>query len=451
MNLFIWLRVILISSFILLSNYSYWKTIITSCLINISLLLIVPPLHLNLILLELIYYLTLISFSNYRQKTKEEIAKMKQEQQDNFTKARQIHQNSLPDSLPEKADLSVAAFYQPAAELGGDYYNVFKVNHGSMNVFFEQYFIYMFDVSGHGIDSAMLSIFINNTIEDYFKLQHNEGEEVSPKRILEYIDTQYRAEGYPDDYLVCLLVGVLDLNNYEFTYSSSGFQFPFYKLSKDGNLNELDTGGLPISSSVDKSFIELEETTIEFKKNEMMFFTTDGLLEQTVEAGMYNNKLKDELTTLDYFHPAVLVENIRHDFFNVTGSEYGDDDITYLTIARLNSELKEWTIEEKKDDLNKKQQVISSYLSDFSTIPEELISTFEYLSDLIWQKTHHLSITTLADRDYFMISLSGVQKEINWQKIITENLNLSQLQNKGIKVFPCNKHGNKLYLFTHLN
>ena len=449
MDFFMWLRIFIISSLILLSNYFYFKPLISSSISIFIILILIPPANLNLVLLELLYYLLLILSLTYKQKTEDQITKMKEEQQANFAKARQIHQNSLPDKLPEKDDLSIAAFYQPAEELGGDYYNVFKVDHGAMDVFFEQYFIYMFDVSGHGIDSAMLSIFINNTIEDYFKLQHNEGEEVSPKQILEYIDEQYRAEGYPDDYLVCLLVGVLDLNNYEFTYSSSGFQFPFYKLKKNGSLNELDTGGLPISSSVDKSFVELEETTIEFKQDEMMFFTTDGLLEETVDAGMYNNKLNNELKSVDYFHPAVLVENIKNDFFNFTGSEYGDDDITYLTVARLSGNLKEWQIT-SEEQFRSKQQVITSYIQSLDIVSKDLSTIFKQLSTAIWKQTQQLSITTLQTNDYLMISFAGAKRKIKWQEIIIENLNLKQLEEAAIKIFPCNKHNNKLYIFASI-
>ncbi|MFO7818717.1 MAG: SpoIIE family protein phosphatase, partial [Halanaerobacter sp.] len=235
----LWLRIIIISKLIVIFDYLYFKPIILSLLTISSILFFAESNNWQLLIIEALYYLTLTLFLNYRSKTNLKIEKMAEKQSANFAKARQIHQNSLPDSLPAEDDITMAAFYQPAEELGGDYYNVFKVDHGSMNVFFDQYFIYMFDVSGHGIDSAMLAIFINNTIEDYFKLQHEKGETVSPEKILSYIDKQYRAEEYPGDYLVCLLVGVLDLNSYEFTYSSSGFQFPFYKLSPDGSLVEL--------------------------------------------------------------------------------------------------------------------------------------------------------------------------------------------------------------------
>ena len=446
----LWVRIIIISKLIFIFDYFYFKPITLSLLAISSTLFFAESTDWQLLIIEALYYLTLTSFLNYRSKTNLKIEKMEEKQSANFAKARQVHQNSLPDTLPTEDDISMAAFYQPAEELGGDYYNVFKVDHGSMNVFFDQYFIYMFDVSGHGIDSAMLAIFINNTIEDYFKLQHEKGETVSPEKILSYIDKQYRAEEYPGDYLVCLLVGVLDLNSYEFTYSSSGFQFPFYKLSPDGNLVELKTGGLPISSSVEQSFLELKETTIDFAKNEMMFFTTDGLLEQTIDSGMYNNELKEALKGIDYFHPAALVESIKNDFISFTGSQYGDDDITYLSIGRLAGESKEWEFAEENEELINRQNKIISYLHDSDIVNSHLINTLQDLTSLIWQKSHKLSVKTLVNEDYLMISLRGDKEEIEWNQFLENNLDLTKLKEEGIQIFPCSKHCTKVYIFAKL-
>ncbi|MGM0501610.1 MAG: PP2C family protein-serine/threonine phosphatase [Bacillota bacterium] len=405
-----------------------------------------------IILLSIAFYFYLQFKSSQQQikKQQQQLKKMIEQQNSNFKKAKKIHQNSLPDNLPEKDDLSVAAFYQPAEELGGDYYNIFQIDHGSMDIFFDQYFIYMFDVSGHGIDSAMLSIFINNTIEDYFRLQHTQGEEVSPQKILNYITEQYRAENYPDDYLVCLFAGVLELNNYKFTYSSSGFHFPFYKVSKTGELAEIKTGGLPISSSIDKSFVELEETTIDFKQDEFMFFTTDGLLEQVTNSTRYGGQLEQKLKDINYFHPAFLVESIKRDFANFTGSEYGDDDITYLAIGRLDSKLKEWSITAKQQDFKVKKQEIINYLTFINSDITPIKEAFSKLATSIWQCVPELKVKVLITPEYLMISINIQQSQIDWHELIASKLDQGKLNQKIIEVFPSNKNNNQLYLFQKI-
>jgi sigma-B regulation protein RsbU (phosphoserine phosphatase) len=452
MNSLLWLRIIFISLVIQLNNYSNSKLTISSILAITGIIILLPPTGINLLSLELLYYFTLNLFIHYKEQSEQEINKMVKEQDENFAKARHIHQNSLPKELPEREDLSIAAFYQPAEELGGDYYNVFKVDHGAMDIFFNQYFIYMFDVSGHGLDSAILGTFINNTIEDYFKMKHQEGAEVSPKQILKYIDQQYRAENYPDDYLVCLLVGVLDLENYKFTYSSSGFQFPFYKINRARKLDELQTGGLPISSSVEKEFINIYETTIEFKENEMMFFTTDGLLEQTMTEGRYKQRLKEKLTTSNYFHPAAVVEEIKRDFTTVLKAEsgYANDDITYLAITRLNGTKEEWHINTAQQNFKEKQTDIINYLYDLEINTQTSITKFYKLSTLLWPYTEQLTVKILTTNDYLMISCTGNKQNSNWKEIINQNIITCGLDTSECDIFSSTQHENKIYLFTNI-
>ena len=449
METLLWLRIIIISKLIFIIYYFNYKTTLFSLLTIISPLILRQSNNWNLIVLELLYYLILTLYFNFKNQKNTKITEMKEKQSAIFAKARQIHQNSLPDKLPEEDDICMSAFYQPAEELGGDYYNVFKIDHGPMDVFFNQYFIYMFDVSGHGIDSAMLGMFINNTIEDYFKLQHNKGEKVAPKDILQYIEKQYQEEGYPDDYLICLFVGVLDLNNYEFNYSSLGFQFPFYKITKNGALKELETGGLPISASIETACLEFEETSISFQKDEMIFFTTDGLVEQTISSGKYNHKLKEELRTINYFNPYALVESIKNDFINFHGTKYGDDDITYLAIGRLTGEKKEWLIEER-EEANETQQEITSYLKNVDTDTVAIRQIFQQLSDLIWKKAKKLEVKILITKDYLMVSLSGVDTKFNWSQLINNNLAPAELKNKDIELFRSHNHKHKVCLFKKL-
>lgn len=445
-----WLRIVFISLIILLNDYSNFKLVIASIVATAGIMILLPPADLNLFLLELLYYFTLSLFIQYKVETKQQIRKMTQEQQANFAKARYIHQNSLPEELPARKDLAIAAFYEPAEELGGDYYNIFKVDHGAMDVFFEQYFFYMFDVSGHGLDSALLANFINHTIENYFKMKHTQGEEVSPKQILEYIDQQYRAENYPDDYMICILAGVFNLKNYNFTYSSAGFQFPFYKVTNKGTAEEINTGGLPISSSVDKSLIELYNTTIDFKKDEMLFFNTDGLLEQTNISGNYTNQLQDKLTTTDYFHPAAVVQDIKEDFVNFNDSQSETDDITFLTIARLAGDLKEWKIKRKDHNFKQQQKEIIKHLTTSTVEEHQISSAFYKLSTLIWPSTTELKVIILTTSDYLMISLSGHKTKDNWQQLSSTQLETTDLKNNS-KTFFCRQHGSKIYLFTSLD
>ena len=63
--------------------------------------------------------------------------------------ATEIQQSFLPASLPDRADLSFAAQYRPALDVGGDFYDVFDLGPD------EIYFV-IGDVAGKGVPAALL-------------------------------------------------------------------------------------------------------------------------------------------------------------------------------------------------------------------------------------------------------------------------------------------------------
>ncbi len=79
-----------------------------------------------------------------------------------ISKAQQVHKQILPQSLPSIETISFAAYYQPAEKMGGDFYDV--IHRGNKLIF------YLSDVSGHGMDGAMLSLFVKHTINSYIDL-----------------------------------------------------------------------------------------------------------------------------------------------------------------------------------------------------------------------------------------------------------------------------------------
>ena len=78
--------------------------------------------------------------SEHQNKIKELEANIKRK----LKKARNVHQRMLPDKLAEPDGYFISDYYQPAEYIGGDYYNVFKIDHGSMDAFFDQYLVYFF-------------------------------------------------------------------------------------------------------------------------------------------------------------------------------------------------------------------------------------------------------------------------------------------------------------------
>ncbi|WP_089759821.1 PP2C family protein-serine/threonine phosphatase [Halarsenatibacter silvermanii] len=367
-----------------------------------------------------------------------EIAGLEEELDNKLTKARRIHQRLLPDNIPQPEDLFINTYYRPAEYTGGDYYNVFQIDHGAMSSLLNQYLIYYFDVSGHGIDSTLLSIFVNDAIESYFRLRHNPGEKVSTAELMNFIDHRYQEEGFPDDYLVCLFLGRLDLNNYTLSYTTGGLHFPVFRISPQKNTEEIPTGGLPISTGLglQKDVRPLKQITLE--KNDTLLLTTDGLLEQHREGEMYyDDRLEKVLNDCRNLPAPFLREALRQDFDDFNRGEPTDDDITYLALGRPGGKMQSWQLG-GDDKLKEKASEIVAFIdkgfglkdgAELQKLLTELTGSQKSLNE------HSAGIRAFKNDDYTLLELEDKAGSIeNWKKLLNrDNFTAFDIQRENFK------------------
>lgn len=259
---------------------------------------------------------------------------MKEKKDREMINAIKIHKRSLPDSLPKTRKISFDSIYIPAQKLGGDLFDAFKVDNGLLNDYFEQYVCFVADVSGHGLDSAMLSIFVKDTIDSYFRLKHTPGQVLSPKEIINFFLQHYVKEGYPMEYLVCLFFVVFDLRTMELTYCNAGFHMcPILVVDKK-NIIELNQSGMPVSTAISPALYNYKDHTIDLSPEMTLFVMSDGLPEQRTSKGFYEERLKRLISEIHEESPEDIVKNIRQDFDGFLKDESISDDIT-LVVAKL--------------------------------------------------------------------------------------------------------------------
>lgn len=240
-------------------------------------------------------------------------------------KAREIHQRILPDNLPQPESIYLAAYYHPAAEIGGDFYDCIRKN--------DKLVIYLSDVMGHGLDSAMLSAFVKYTMDGFLALSPEQ--DIAPQKALRYLADQYYREGYPDDYFICMFMVVLDLETDELSYTGAGFHTPPLACLGDGVFKKLISQGPPIASAVSPAFLDLTEETLQLTPGTTILFSTDGLLEQEVGSGRYDNRLEQIFCRLTHLSPEQIIRAINEDIqkYNQKRTAF-DDDITFLVLQK---------------------------------------------------------------------------------------------------------------------
>lgn len=83
--------------------------------------------------------------------------------------ARKIQSSILPTSVPEINDLRIAAAYQPAAAVGGDFYEFIRVDANRVGFL-------VADVAGHGVPAALIASMIKIGVQSIVSCASDPGE-----------------------------------------------------------------------------------------------------------------------------------------------------------------------------------------------------------------------------------------------------------------------------------
>lgn len=251
----------------------------------------------------------------------EQIASLYGELDQEIHRARTVHQRNLPALQPTMGSVSVYPYYAPAAHLGGDLYFAAQVDNCLV--------ICLSDVTGHGLEGALFSVFIKEAIDSYITLRPWD---LGPKQILQHLDRQYRRENYPEDYFISIFVAVADLDDGTLRYSGAGFQNLPLLIGADGVRHTLCVEGLPITSVVPVQLMEFPVQEVQFEPGTTLLLFTDGLVEQTSDGVRYEERLAEVFYGHSHLSAAMIGETIVKDFHGFGGGEQNSDDITFLVL-----------------------------------------------------------------------------------------------------------------------
>ncbi len=246
-----------------------------------------------------------------------------QQLDEELDKARQVHERTLPKYLPRVEGVSFAAHYQPAQKLGGDFYDI--VQAGDKIIF------YLSDVSGHGLDGAMLSVFVKHTVKHY--LSFTPSDKISPSEILRFLAEHFRQESYPEDYFICIFMAVLDLKSMELTCCGAGYQdMPLVQMG-NGHKLKLTTKGLFITNFFQDEMLHYKEERLLLNAGTTIFCNTDGLTEHESNGSYYMERLPRIFYENAHLSPHLIAHAVIEDFrFFNDDSLQGKDDITFLVL-----------------------------------------------------------------------------------------------------------------------
>lgn len=254
-----------------------------------------------------------------RKKEEKQLIKTKKRLDREIEKAKKLHYKTLPNKIPEIKGLDIHAYYKPAYEIGGDFYNLIKLGDNKL-------LFYLTDITGHGLDAAMMSSFVKSTISAYLEMLP-ENQLPAPKKIIEFLFKQNQKENFPEGYFITIVIGIIDRAENKLNYSSAGMHIPLVLCSDE--LKELPAGNFPISKIIPYEQVDYKNKEVNLSAGSILFISTDGLFEQTHNNEEYGDRYKDIIFKNRNLSVKSISEEINKDF-NSFYSQHTKDDVTYL-------------------------------------------------------------------------------------------------------------------------
>jgi serine phosphatase RsbU (regulator of sigma subunit) len=232
--------------------------------------------------------------------------------------ARSIQQASLPKEVPKLEGWQISPYFQPAREVGGDFYEFFELDNGRVG-------FAVGDATGKGVPAAFV---MTGTCAFLGGVATASG--ASPGEVLARVNEAVLARMPPNMFVTCFYA-ILDPESGRLSYANAGHNLPC--CGHEQGARELEARGMPLGLMPGMSYEE-KETILGLW--ESVLFYTDGLVEAHNPQGeMFGTP---RLRSLLSEHPmggtdlsATLMEELER--FTGEGWEQ-EDDITLLTLER---------------------------------------------------------------------------------------------------------------------
>jgi sigma-B regulation protein RsbU (phosphoserine phosphatase) len=231
--------------------------------------------------------------------------------------AAEIQRSLLPSTIPAIDGVKSAWLYEPCDELAGDSLNIFRLDDRQIG-------LYVLDVSGHGVQAALLSVALSRVLaprrDESSILMRADGSgycAVSPKEVARDLNIMFPMAVGTSQYFT-LLYGILDLELRTFRYVAAGHPGPVHASGGRTTVHYPSTG-LAIGWIADDTF---EVAELNLNSGDRLYIYSDGIVEASNET--WDQFGEDRLAcTIEAGALNTLEESLKSIFNNVI--EWGEN------------------------------------------------------------------------------------------------------------------------------
>ncbi len=231
--------------------------------------------------------------------------------------ARLIQQMLLPRALPELPGWRLAAYYQPARAVGGDFYDFLDLPDGRLG-------LVIGDVTSKGVPAALVMATTRSVLRaTALRL-------VWPGQVLQQAN-DLLCPDMPANMFVTCLYAVLDPVDCRLSYANAGHHLPHRR--HDGGVTELRATGMPLGLMPDMRY---DERAITLAPGDSVLFYSDGLVEaHNPRREMFGLPRLRRLVADYPVDDGSLIDHLLGEFARFAGADSElEDDITLVTLQR---------------------------------------------------------------------------------------------------------------------
>lgn len=260
---------------------------------------------------------------NYIKQTQREHLQLESIQSD-LAVAGEIQKAILPcrfPPFPEITDLDIYASMTPAKEIGGDFYDFFRLDEDRIG-------LVIADVSGKGVPAALFMAVSNTLLRSIAMTKENSRECIDElNRLICRVNV--------NSMFVTVFYGILDHRTGALDYTNGGHNPAYVLRGKNGELERLGRfPNLVVGGFEDFSY---KSESAQLDPGDTLFLYTDGITEafDAKDEAFGDERLADSLVELYHDDAKTIIEGVYADLGEFIGDTTQSDDITMLVVKRL--------------------------------------------------------------------------------------------------------------------
>jgi serine phosphatase RsbU (regulator of sigma subunit)/predicted ester cyclase len=230
--------------------------------------------------------------------------------------ARSIQHASLPEEVPELVGWQISPYYQPAREVGGDFYDFHLLSEDRLGVV-------VGDATGKGVPAALVMA----TTCGMLQLAARALDSPSPGEVLAQVN-ETLVTRIPTNMFVTCFYAILNPKRGHLVYANAGHDLPY--LQHGGEAKELRARGMPLGLMPASSY---EEKEIVLDAGQSVLFYSDGLVEAHDPEGQMFSFPRLRALVAEHTEEGALGEYLLEKLYSFVGEGWEqEDDITLITL-----------------------------------------------------------------------------------------------------------------------